>query len=251
MKALVTVYFWLVFALTAPVCFVLGILLWVVSAPFDPKRTLLHGFICRWTFNYLRIVPGWRVKVEGRELLPDGPVVLVANHQSMADIVACMGLFHTFKFVSKSSLFSLPVVGWMMSLLRYIRLERGKPRSTYLMLQSCKAWLRRGVPVLLFPEGTYSGGTKMLPFKRGAFLLAIQEQVPLVPVVLQGTTQIVFEDGPWMNPRATVTVRVLPPVQVSELGRNEDALSARVRQMFQEALGVAVDAPARVPSAGL
>jgi 1-acyl-sn-glycerol-3-phosphate acyltransferase len=241
MKALVTVYFWLVFALTAPLCFALGTVLWLVSLPFDADRALLHAFICRWTFSYLRIVPGWRVRVEGRELLPPGPAVLVANHQSMADIVACMGLFHPFKFVSKRSLFALPLVGWMMSFLRYIHLDRGKPRSMLRMLETCRWWLRRGVPVLLFPEGTYRGGKTMLPFKRGAFLLAIQEKVPLVPVVLQGTTDIVYEDGPWMNPRATVTVRVLPPVAADALGASEEALSASVRARFQEALGMPVE----------
>ncbi len=237
MRLLVTLYFWLVFALTAPLGFVLGVLLWLISAPFDRDRTLLHLFICRWTFAYLQMVPGWDVRVEGRELLPAGGAVLVANHQSMADVVACMGLRRPFKFVSKSSLFSLPLVGWMMTLVRYIRLNRGKPRSTYLMLESCRAWLRRGVPVLLFPEGTYSGGKRLLPFKRGAFLLAIEEKVPLVPVVLQGTCDIVFEDGPWMNPRAKVTVRVLPPVPVEALGDSEEALSARVRAQFEAALG--------------
>ena len=67
------------------------------------------------------------------------------------------------------------------------------------MMAQCRGWLRRGMPVLLFPEGTYSGGGPLLPFKRGAFLLAIEEQVPIVPVVIRGTAELVHEDGPWMN----------------------------------------------------
>ncbi len=235
MRPLVTLYFWLLFLVTAPIGFVLGVAVWLVTLPFDPDRSTLHAFICRYTFNYLRAVPGWRLRYEGRERFPDGPCVIVANHQSMADILVCMGLFHPYKFVSKRSLFSLPLVGWMMSLLQYVSVDRGKPRSTYLMLEACRVWLRRGVPVLIYPEGTYSGGKRLLPFKRGAFVLALEEKVPLVPVVIQGTNDIVFEDGPWMNPRADVSVRVLPAVS-AEPGETEDALSGRVRALFEAAL---------------
>ncbi|MGQ0506826.1 MAG: lysophospholipid acyltransferase family protein [Myxococcaceae bacterium] len=233
MRALVTVYFWSVFALTAPVLFLLGALLFLLTAPFDPDRRLIHAYICRVTFTYLKIVPGWRVRIQGRELLPRGPCVIVANHQSMADILACMGLFHPFKFVSKASLFGVPLVGWMMTLARYVSVERGKAKSTYRMLESCRFWLRRGVPVLIYPEGTYSGGRQMLPFKRGAFVLAIEEQVPLVPVALRGTSEIIFEDGPWMNPRAKAKVQVLAPISPQQLGRDEEALSNHVRALLE------------------
>src|SRR5919202_6964810 len=108
-----TAWFWIVFAATAPVGFVLGIAVLLLTAPWDADRRLLHAFICRWTFNYLRLSPLWRATVHGRARLPRGPCVLVANHQSMADPAAAMGLFYPFKFVSKASLFSLPAVGWL------------------------------------------------------------------------------------------------------------------------------------------
>ncbi len=236
MKYLATLWYWLVFGATVVPCFVVGLGVWLVTAPFDPDRRVLHAYVCRWCFQYLRCWPGWRVRVEGRELLPQGPCVLVANHQSMADIFAAMGLFHPFKFVSKASLFRIPMVGWMMHLLRYVSLERGRPRSMQAMLERCRMWLRRGMPVLLFPEGTYAEGGTLLPFKRGAFLLAQEERVPVVPVVLQGTADLVEGDGPWMSPRALVRVRVLPPVPVEALGTDEAELTARVRQQVAEAL---------------
>jgi len=238
-KYLVSVLFWAVFVLTAPVAFLLGVLLWGVTAGFDPDRRVLHRFICAWTFGYLRLNPFWDLKVEGREHLPSGPSVLVANHQSMADVVVVMGLAHPFKFVSKASLFRVPVVGWMMRLLRYVSLERGSTRSTQQMMERCKHWLRRGMPVLIFPEGTYSEGDRLLPFKRGAFQLAVDEQLPLVPVVLEGTTGLIVGDGPWLSPRCRIRVRIQPPIEVAELGTSAEELSARVRRQYEQLLAPA------------
>jgi len=154
----------------------------------------------------------------------------------MADIVACMGLFRQYKFVSKVSLFSLPLVGWMMRLAKYVRLERGSVRSTQQMLDRCRFWLRRGISVLFFPEGTYGTGGELLPFKRGAFLLAIQERVPLIPVLIEGTPSLVIEDGPWFNPRCAIRVSVLPPIEPAQLGDSEAELAQRVRVLFEQGL---------------
>jgi 1-acyl-sn-glycerol-3-phosphate acyltransferase len=236
-KYLTTLWFWAVFVLTAVPLFVLGVVLWLLTLPFDADRRVLHAYVCRWCFLYLRAWPGWRTRVEGRELLPEGPCVLVANHQSMADILAAMGLFHPFKFVSKASLFRIPLVGWMMSLLRYVRVERGRPQSMREMLDVCRGWLRRGMPVLVFPEGTYAQAGRLLPFRRGAFRLALEERVPVVPVVLEGTTELVEGDGPWMSPRARVRIRVLPPVLPEDFGEDDGALAERVRGLFLRALG--------------
>ena len=236
MKLLVNVLFWSIFAVTAPLGVVIGFLLAATTAPFDADRRLIHSFICRFVFSYLRLNPLWQVRVEGRERISDRPSVLVANHQSMADIVACMGLFRQYKFVSKVSLFSLPLVGWMMRLAKYVRLERGSVRSTQQMVDRCRFWLRRGISVLFFPEGTYGTGGELLPFKRGAFLLAIQERVPLIPVLIEGTPNLVIEDGPWFNPRCAIRVSVLPPIEPAQLGDSEAELAQRVRVLFEQGL---------------
>jgi len=236
LSALVTAIFWLLFAATSPLACVLGVLLWVVTTPFDPDRRILHGFLCRWSFQYLRWNPAWDVRVLHRERLPRGPAVLVANHQSMADIVVVMGLYHPFKFVSKASLFRLPLVGWLMKLAKYVRVERGKAHSMAKMMDDCRGWLARGMPVLIFPEGTYSPDGKLLPFKRGAAALAIGAQVPLVPVLIEGTRSLVVEDGPWMSPRCRVRLTVLEPIGVAELGSDDAALTERVRRLLEAGL---------------
>lgn len=237
--ALTTAWFWLLFLFTAPLCLALGTVLFVVTLPFDRDRRLIHAFICRWTFQYLRASVLWRARVSGRERLPRGPAVFVANHQSMADVVAAMGLFHPFKFVSKSSLFALPVIGWMMKMAKYVSLERGKPGSTRRMMEECRTWLRRGMPVLIFPEGTYSGGRELLNFKKGAFVLAMEEKVPVVPVVLHGTAELIQGDGPFVRTRSNIRVEVLAPISPEQLGEDPEALSLRVRELFEASLGIA------------
>ncbi len=224
----VTLLFGAVLLLTAPLCVLLGLLLLLVSFPFDRDRRALHALVCHWTFGYLRLNPLWRVRIEGREHLPKGASVLVANHQSLADVVVAMGLFHPYKFVSKVSLFRLPLVGWMMHLIRHIPLHRGRPGSTRAMLETSRRWLRRGMAVFFFPEGTYAEGEQLLPFRSGAFLLAIEEQVPVVPILIEGTRQLVDGDGPWLGPRAEVRVRVLQP-RVPPAGADAQAVADAVR----------------------
>jgi len=236
------VAFWMLVALTMPVLFVLASLVFLVTAPFDPDRRVLHAFVCWSCHAYLRANPLWRVRVEGRERIPRGPSVLVVNHQSLADVAACMGLHRPFKFVSKASLFSVPLVGWTMRMLRYVRLERGRPHSTRSMLEECRRWLRRGMAVLMFPEGTYAPDETLLHFKPGAFLLARDEHVPLVPVLLFGTRALVVGDGPWMAPRVDIRVRVLDPVEFPP-ERDAVQVAAEMRERFARELGRPLRAP--------
>ena len=235
-SAAVTVAFWMVVGLTMPLLFLVAALLFAVTAPFDPDRSVLHAFVCWSCHAYLHVNPFWRVRVEGRERIPRGASVLVVNHQSMADVAACMGLHRPFKFVSKASLFSLPVVGWAMKMLLYVRLERGRPHSTRAMLDQCRHWLRRGIAVLMFPEGTYAPGAALLHFKPGAFVLARDERVPMVPVLISGTRDLVVGDGPWMAPRVNIRIRVLDPLDFPA-GADAVQVAAAMRERFARELG--------------
>ena len=232
----VTLLFGVVLALTAPVCVVLGVLLFAVSWPFDRDRRLLHAFVCHWCVGYLRLNPGWKLEYTGRHRIPVGPAVLVANHQSLVDIVAAMGLFHSFKFVSKRSLFRVPLLGWMMTLIRHVPLDRGRPHSTHAMLEESRGWLRRGMAVFFFPEGTYGPVEEMLPFRPGAFGLAIEEQVPVVPVLIEGTRELVDGDGPWMAPWARVRVTVLEPLTPPH-SADADVLATQVQSLYRARRG--------------
>lgn len=206
-----TLWLALVLAVTFPVGYALGTLLLVVSRPVDRQRRWAHRFLCAWCHQWLRCWPFWRLRVSGRARIPSGPCVLVANHQSIADIPALMGLGTSFKFVAKASLFRVPFLGWIMRQLKYVPLDRGRPKSADAMLKACLALLDAGERVLIFPEGTYAPGRR-LPFRRGAFHLAQLRQVPVVPVVVRGTSELVLEDGPWFGFESDVRVEVMDPL---------------------------------------
>lgn len=244
LRALATAWFYLVVALTLPVGYLIALLIFAVTRPFDPHRHTLHFFVTRWCHLYLRAWPLWRVTVRGREKLPKGPCVLVANHQSMTDILALMGLRYPFKFVSKKSLFEVPAVGFMMRLLGYVALERGKLPSIKDTVSRTDWLIDHGVPVLIFPEGTYAPVPKRLPFKRGAFRLAQKKQVPLVPVVVEGTSELVFEDGPWFAPRGHVKVTVMDPVPPPPRDADEGPWVKELEAKYAQWLGTPAHQPA-------
>jgi 1-acyl-sn-glycerol-3-phosphate acyltransferase len=232
LRGAVTVYYWLVFASSILVGICICTLLWLATLPFDSQRRAVHALIAGWGHQYMRVWPGWNVRVEHRERLPKGPCVIVANHQSMADIIAMLGLYSQFKFVSKASLFAVPVLGWLMRMAKYVSVERGKPKSMHEMMDTCRAWLKAGMSVMIFPEGTYAPDGHLLPFKAGAFVLAVEEKVPIVPVLIEGTPSLVHEDGPWMSPTAKVQVTVQEPLLPETFGSDAEALTRRVREQY-------------------
>lgn len=131
----------------------------------------------------------FRIQVIGRENLPPKgqPVVYVANHQSYLDIYTLFALWRPFKFISKTSNFLIPIVGWSMYLTGHIGLKRMDRRSQLDCLKTCGEMLQRGASVLFFPEGTRSDTGEMGDFKKGAFSVAKKAKVSVVPITLVGT----------------------------------------------------------------
>ncbi|WNG55551.1 1-acyl-sn-glycerol-3-phosphate acyltransferase [Archangium gephyra] len=213
MRWLHSVLFWSFFLASSAVLFCVALVLFLVTWPFDRNGRVLHLFSSGWAQLYFWVNPGWRLRIQGRERLPwHGPAVLVSNHQSVGDILVLFGLYRPFKWVSKASNFKLPFLGWNMYLNRYVGLVRGDKESIARMMAGCERWLARGVPVLLFPEGTRSPDNQMRPFKDGAFRLAHAKGCPLIPMVLTGTGDTLPKHGLLLRFRADCEVSVLEPV---------------------------------------
>jgi 1-acyl-sn-glycerol-3-phosphate acyltransferase len=161
----------------------------LVSLPFDRTGAWAHWIGAQWGRTIVRLVPGWRVQVEGTEQLRGGPFVVIANHQSQVDILVTFFLPLHFKWLSKRSVFHIPFLGWMMRMCRYVPVVRGDRRSAERSLEQCAEWIRRGVSVVFFPEGTRSPDGRLRSFKSGAFWVAAQTGAPVLPVAILGTRE--------------------------------------------------------------
>src|SRR5579885_1150579 len=117
--------YWGYLAITSMVLYVGALLLCAVTAPFDRNRVILHRYTCWWARLYLRCLPGCRIRVEPNEkVAAKRAYVLVANHQSMTDIMALSAFSLPFKWVSKKEAFKLPCIGWNMYLNQYVSVDR-------------------------------------------------------------------------------------------------------------------------------
>jgi 1-acyl-sn-glycerol-3-phosphate acyltransferase len=227
-----TLTFWPYLLASSIVLFAGALALFVCTVAFDRRRALLHLYTCAWAYHYVRALPLWVAEFTGVDNIRDGRTyVLVANHQSLGDILVLFGLFKHFKWVSKRAIFRVPFIGWNMRLNDYVALTRGDARSIEEMMRACRVHLRRGSSVMMFPEGTRSLDGEIKPFKHGAFTLAVELGIEVVPIVVEGTRDALPKHGlmlehKWALP---VHVRVLPPMR-ADGGEDVAAFMERVRR---------------------
>ncbi|GJQ13851.1 hypothetical protein GpartN1_g5642.t1 [Galdieria partita] len=158
------------------------------------------------------------VVIVGEENLPqsDAAVMYVANHQSYLDIYVLSALKRKFKFVSKIEVFSYPIIGWAMALAGYVGLKRGDSRRQLQTYHEIVRKLQSGISLVMFPEGTRSIHGRLLPFKIGPFKAAKQAKVPIVPLTILGTREVMpsFAWLPLAFPNKPITIHVHPIIQV-------------------------------------
>ncbi|KAF4356750.1 hypothetical protein F8388_010972 [Cannabis sativa] len=182
------------YAVTSVVAIFLFVVM-LVEHPFvlllDRYRRKAHYFIAKmWASS--TVSPFFKIEVEGLENLPspDTPAVYVSNHQSFLDIYTLLTLGRTFKFISKTSIFLFPIIGWAMFLLGVIPLKRMDSKSQLDCFKRCIDLVKKGASVFFFPEGTRSKDGKLGAFKKGAFSIAAKTKVPVVPITLIGTGKL-------------------------------------------------------------
>jgi 1-acyl-sn-glycerol-3-phosphate acyltransferase len=177
--------------------------------------------------------PLWRFRTAGTMPSdPRRPYVVVSNHESFVDILLISHLPWEMKWLSKAELFRLPFMGWLMHLAGDIPVKRGFGPSAVEAIARCREMLDRKVSVMIFPEGTRSTTADLLPFKDGAFRLAIDAGVPVLPLALHGTSTALRKHD-WRFGPSRATVRVLEPVETTGLTPEDvPALKARIREMI-------------------
>jgi 1-acyl-sn-glycerol-3-phosphate acyltransferase len=231
--------FWLFLTGTSIALFPVAVLVWAVTAPFDRRKVILHQFTCFWASLYSWFNPVWRVQVVGREKIRrDATYVMVANHQSLLDILVLFRLFVHFKWVSKIENFKIPCIGWNMRLNEYIELRRGDKQSIAEMMEACDRSLGQGNSIMMFPEGTRSADGKLKTFKHGAFTLALRNGLPILPIVVEGTANALPKRGFVLQGRHEIRIRVLDEIPYAKFGdRPVEEVTDEVHRLFANELG--------------
>jgi len=238
--------FWAFILVSSLLLFPLALLVWATTVLFDRRLVVLHRFTCFWASLYTWFNPVWRVHIEGRERIrPETPYVMIANHQSLLDILVLFRLFTHFKWVSNVENFRVPAIGWNMSLNRYIKLRRGDKESIAEMMTACERALAEGNSVMMFPEGTRSVDGRLREFKHGAFTLAQRTGSPLLPIVVYGTSDALPKRGFVLQGRHAIRIRVLDEIpHRSFADKPVETLMQEVREQFAAELGQTLTAPA-------
>lgn len=158
-----------------------------------------------------------KVTVSGAENIPQGPIIVMSNHASNFDILAMLGYFpRPLSWIAKQELFKIPVFGWSMRRGGYIPLDRGDGRKALKSMDEAARQIKSGTSVIVFPEGTRTRDGRLLPFKRGGFLLAVKAGVPVVPVSISGSFAINPGGSLGLNLGKAVQITIHPAVAVPE-----------------------------------
>ena len=222
-KVLYSIYLYCALLVLWLVNFPIFTFLWLISRPFDKRSHFIHYITAIWGRMHFIFMPTVRVKLYNKhKLLRNEPCIYIVNHMSMFDIVTTFCIYHDVKWVSKKENFQAPILGWVMKMNKYICIDRNDPKRLAKMMADCKQALSAGEHLLIFPEGTRSKTGKLSSFKDGAFLVAIENKVPIVPVVMDGTQHVLPKNGFWMKPdRIKVPIKVLDPVRYEQFGTDD------------------------------
>lgn len=228
-RLIASIWTWFVLGLSFVVITPLMAITALVLGPFD-KRRIVVGRMFRWMGILTgKACPYWRFTLLHTERRPTVPMVCVANHESFVDIFLLSHLPWEMKWMSKIELFRLPVMGWALRLAGDIPVDRGDRRSGVLALRRAREILDGGCPVLIFAEGTRAPTDELLPFKEGAFRLAIDAQVPVLPLAVSGSRSALRKHD-WKTHPSHAVVEVLEPIPTTGLTPADvSALTERVR----------------------
>ncbi len=208
-------------------------------APFIPAGAPLRRFTARTCRGMLRGM-GLLPTLLGAHNLPPGPAILVANHASYLDAIALLAtLPDDLRFAIKGECRDYKVFGAVMRRCDHVLIERQAADRSLGGLADLAARLQQGQRIVIFPEGTFSREVGLRPFKLGAFRLACETGVPVVPVVLRGT-RAAFRDGTVLPRHARIEVELRPPI-VPEGSALADFV--RLRDRAAEAIAACVGEP--------
>jgi 1-acyl-sn-glycerol-3-phosphate acyltransferase len=211
---------------------------------FAPVAVALSAINGRWAYRVSQLwvrgnllLTGVRVHTRYEAALDsDTPYVFVSNHQSHYDVLAVVAALPAFqlRWVAKKELTRVPVFGWALRHSDHIIIDRSDHVQAMQSLRAAAEKMRSGLSVIIFPEGTRGPGDgSMLPWKRGGFVLALDAGIPIVPLAIRGSADVLGRHG-WQIHGGTIDVLVGTPIPVAGLDRDE--LMRRVRERLEAML---------------
>ena len=209
---------------------------WIYIFSKTKAQTIFHCVAVLWAKSILGALQIWKVKCyNSHQSVGKNNYLVIANHQSILDIIVALATLPIpFKFMAKKELFSIPFLGWHMTLAGYIPVDRSSPEGRKAAAQKAKDCLRDGGSLLMFPEGTRSLDGQILPFKPGAFKLAQNEHIPLLPTVIEGTKDAIRKKTWKVTRNVTIQVNIEKPIMLTD---DEEAMTEKIQEIRDQMIG--------------
>jgi 1-acyl-sn-glycerol-3-phosphate acyltransferase len=210
------------------VMFPLTFIVWVLVLPFDRDRVVIHWILVYQGIILSRIFSFRKIDIKGREKIIRGTTyIIISNHQSILDILLLFCLRYKFKWISKIENIKVPILGWYIKMADYIIVNRGNEESKIDMLDRSYKTLKHGISIMIFPEGTRSPDKEVGFYRRGAFYLALEADVPILPVLIDGTGGILPKHGLIFDSGHRLKIRILDPVLPSSFETTDPDVLAK------------------------
>ena len=218
--------------------FPFSLAIWLVVLSFDSERRVIHRILIWQSIVFKSFFPVKRCSCEGKEKIDKAKAyIIISNHQSLLDTIFLNTLGLNYKWISKAENNKIPVLGWYLWMADYISVNRGNDESKAEMMNKAARFLKKGISIMMFPEGTRSANGEIGFFKRGAFALAIETRTPLLPVVIDGTGGILPKNGFVFGAKRDITLKVLDEEPPEKFGTdNPEELALKISAKMKESL---------------
>jgi len=209
----------------------------------EDKPGGIYDKVPRWWSSAVLWAGGIKVRVHGMENASGGePHIFASNHVSWFDVPALASVLPRYKFVAKAELFKVPIFGSAMRAAGMIEIQRDNRKAAFGAYEVAAERIRAGNSVVVFPEGTRGHAYPLRPFKKGPFVLAIAAGVPILPMIVHGTIEIMRKGSLWAHP-GTIDIHLLEPISTTGVDYDHreplmHAVRTRMADAMQELYGV-------------
>ncbi|MCQ2567157.1 MAG: 1-acyl-sn-glycerol-3-phosphate acyltransferase [Mogibacterium sp.] len=209
------------------------------AGDIEGEKALIFSASGEWAEDASRILK-LHYEIEGEENIPDkGPIMIYANHQGLADILALYYLFRNhfqIGFIAKNEWRKLKPLANAIEYTRSIFLVRDNPKEALKAVSECTDLLSKGFSMAIFPEGTRSQSHKIGPFRIGAFKFADKANIPILPITLDGSYKLFEETGDY-KPDQTIKIKIHPLVHIEQMDKRQKKNAAiQIERTIREGL---------------